>query len=255
MKLKDLLKKIKLPVMESNKEAADNGNNKTVEEKKKRITRKSLRKSRKEIIAETGSLLGHITVYEDGTVLYEDGDKYTIFSTQLCDTFVFTSVFGDEGSTSEDFPVDDTPYDPKMIAEADWTVGITMIGQTLIERNSGKRNYYVPISKCTYKGNEDFSEMKIDMRRRRPVRYGTRDFTEDSDRKVDVERMTKPLTEDQKDVIHSTYWKEKNFTEIGMEKGSAYNAASQRAKGLHDRGLDAIRRNEGNGMDNYRKEK
>ena len=61
------------------------------------------------------------------------------------------------------------------------------------------------------------------------------------------------LTKDQTNVIRSKYWADKSFIATGMEMGSDYNSASQRAKGIHDRGINSIRRNSIDKLENYKK--
>ena len=250
MTLKQLISKV-----ESQKKVRHDGIQVTCKNssdiKKERITKRMLLDSGMKVIAELTSTDLSIKVFENGYVIYEYRGNYTVFSITEIDEFVFTSIDKEEGRTCEDIPFMNEVYSREQIAEFDWYVGIFFIGEEYLKENSDKRNYYTPIQNITFDGSDDYGEIKTDTTVRKDIKYGTEDFTEGIDTKVDVERVMENLTKDQNDVIRSKYWADKSFIAKGMEMGSEYNAASQRAKGVHDRGINSIRRNQLHKLENY----
>ena len=219
---------------------------------KKRISKKMLFDSGMEIVAELTKSDWSIRVFEDGCVLYEAEDKYTVFSIEECGTFEYSSLDWDLGRTCENLPYIHFVYDRMEIIELDWYIGLIFVGEEHIKENSDKRNYYVPLENMTFDGSEDYGEIKTDTTVRKEIRHVTKDFTEDVDTKVDVSRAMERLPKAQNAVLHSKYWEDKSYMDIGLDKGSEYNVASQRAKAAHDRGISSIKRYHINKLHNYK---
>ena len=112
-----------------------------------------------------------------------------------------------------------------------------------IETNRLKRNYYVPLETVTYDGSLNYDMIKSMLRENYfEESLATTIFDDDINSRVDIENAMKNLTPDQKDVIHSRYWDNKKFQEIGEERPGTVNSARQRAKSMHDRGIKNIRK-------------
>ena len=250
MTLKELIIKLgsqKNETLDSNQRNCRNSS----DTKKERITKRRLLDSGMKTIAEFNTKALRIRVFENGSVLYESEDNYTVFSISECEDFEYTSMYKDSGKTSKDLPYIGEEHNRELMTQYEWYVGLFFIGEERLKENSDKRNYYVPVENITFDGSDDYGEIKTDTTVRKDIKYGTEDFAEGIDTKVDVERVMENLTKDQTNVIHSKYWADKSFIATGMEMGSEYNSASQRAKGIHDRGINSIRRNSLDKLENY----
>jgi len=87
------------------------------------------------IIAEKEMSDGKISVFEDGHVLYEDMDNYTIFPISECKEHHYTSLSQYEGRTSKYVPYENMEYTPEYLLNQDWAVALTLIGMDRIESN------------------------------------------------------------------------------------------------------------------------
>ena len=252
MTLKQLINKVGNQKNEKKDGNKGSGKNSS-DAKKERITKRKLLDSGMKIIAEFNTKALSIRVFENGSVLYESEDNYTVFSISECEDFEYTSMYKDSGKTSKNLPYIGEDHNRELMMQYEWHIGLFFIGEERLKENSDKRNYYVPVENITFDGSDDFGEIKTDTTVRKDIKYGTEDFTEGIDTKVDVERVMENLTKDQTNVIRSKYWADKSFIAAGMEMGSDYNSASQRAKGIHDRGINSIRRNSIDKLENYGK--
>ena len=259
MTLKDLISFIKF--LDEQEKKKRNASPKDRRKKKKktdedyeRLTRKSVLESDIPIIAETGTKGNRIIVFRDGLVLFEDQGNYTIFSIYECDSFSFTSIFDDEGCSSEDIPYANRTYTRDFIYGSKWPIGLAFVGQAHIDKNRGKRSYYTPLEEVTIDGSMDYGEIKVDVFRNKNIYYGDPDFADTTVTRMDVDHFTEELTEEQRSVIHAHYWEEKSFQDIGSEMDGKKDVARMRAKGLHDRGMNSLRRRHEGQMDEYRKE-
>ena len=248
MTLNELLMTIGVNEAEKGENEAD----KTARRKVERISRKKLLESKMSVIVEEKIYEGDIIVYENGMVLYEDMGNYTIFSVEDCLSYTYSSIDVREGITDKEVPYMHSEYDLSYLKELDWAVAITFIGMDRIEENRSKRNYYTPLENITYDGTMDYDRIKDETRRNRDSLYGVEDFSDDVDRRIDVENIMSGITELQQDVLHARYWEDKKFVDIGMKYDGTSVYAKQRAKDSHDRGIKKIRKKIGDSMDNYR---
>ena len=247
MTLKELLLKVRLLNVKPEMTSEDGTDN-------KRVTRKGLLEGNIPIIAEAHTYMGNIYVFADGTVLFEDDRRHTIFPVSECVSFTYTSMEYGSGITCKDVPYANVDYALDLIMEMGWAIGVSFVGMYHIDVNRNKKKKAVSLEAMTFGGSSDADE-EIRMKEKiREIRNATPDFSRDADRRVDVERVTAILTPDQSWVIRSRYEDDKTFQTIGEDRGSEKAKARSSAKNIHDRGMNAIRRIAGSSLDNYRDE-
>ena len=204
-----------------------------------RITRKALLDSNMSIIAEKEMSDGKISVFEDGYVLYEDMDNYTIFLISECKNYNYTTLGQYEGRTSRHVPYENMEYTDDYMLNQDWAVALTLIGMDRIESNRDKRNLYIPMENVTFDGSDNYDKVLPEYNIVISKPDTASDFTEDVVLKVDVENAISSLTLNQRGVLYARYWDNKAFQEIGMKNGGDSRYARQRAKATHDRANSA----------------
>ena len=206
-----------------------------------RITRKTLLDSNISIIAEKEMSDGKISVFEDGHVLYEDMDNYTIFPISECKEHHYTSLSQYEGRTSKYVPYENMEYTPEYLLNQDWAVALTLIGMDRIECNCNKRNLYLPLANLTYDNSANYDKVLPKYNIVISTPDTASDFTDNVALKVDMENVMRSLTANQRGVIYARYWDNKSFQDIGMKKGGDSRYARQRAKATHDRAILSMR--------------
>ena len=218
----------------------------------KRVTRKSLLSSGMRILAEESFYNGHIIVFEDGTILYEDMDNYTVFSIKDCLDYAYTSRSEYEGITAVDIIYQDYEYEVSYFEDIEWTIAALFVGMDRVEQNRFKRNYYTPLEKVTYDGSMNYDNIMSNLRIPGFEETDAVIYDDKINFKVDMEKAMKNLTVDQKDVLYSRYWKDEKFQEIGVKRCGTEQSARQRAKGIHDRAINSIRRCMRDAIEDYR---
>ena len=158
-----------------------------------RITRKALLDSNMSIIADKEMSDGKIYVFEDGHVLYEDMDNYTIFPISECKEYLYTSLGQYEGRTSRHVPYENMEYTGNYMLNQDWAVALTLIGMDRIESNRDKRNLYIPLGNVTVDGSDNYDKVLPEYNIVISKPDTTSDFTDDVALKVDMENVMRTL--------------------------------------------------------------